>query len=431
MKTQPMAFCHSKGFAPAWDMVQRYIQQGGQIATMPHIVAARMATSPLEAPWETWFTTLSAEYVGTSRGGAKLLIVAHGAGPLAAKDGILAAYRDEFAGKSGQRIGRISMREFRKLENGHYGSVSIVDLGRYLRNANAFSIALRGSQAEGDVVLYARLGEGVARYLMRQTAFARAWHQRAKESLHQNPPLNMGLEELQICRDMHQNEMQDPYLVQLYMGAFSYRRALQADEVLAHLLTITPLRKVSVDGIDALTFGVGLLDWSGGFRFVGVPKGAEMAALHPGWNYREQVAKNWIGLMVRLARPAKIGFRELVRLGDNFFTVRTEGFISGVREPQFRVTKMKPLGTSELSLSVRGSDSFFAYDLREIRDAAPSGASGFTFGKIQAIKDDAGSVIKYRAAVTFYDATVYTSQQLRRESDVQDDYDTQMLLLNR
>ncbi|HEU5187917.1 MAG TPA: hypothetical protein VFT87_05460 [Candidatus Saccharimonadales bacterium] len=439
MKKRPLAFCHSRGFVPTWDMTKRHAQRDGQVATLPHIVAARLATRPPEVSWNNWFTTLSAEYVGLSRQGTKVLIVAHGVGPLTTKDGILMAYSHEFAGNSGQKARRVSMREFRRLEDGYYGSVSVVDLDRYLRKERAFTAPLRRSQALEDVVLHARLGEGAIPYLEYQTAFAQEWHGRQIRKLSPQMPYdNTWLDatmaarstQLEVRRAMHRGEMQDPHLVQLFMGECSYRSPLQGDEVLAHLLTINRLGVGWVGKTEVLTFGICPQKWLGAFRFVSVPKGAEMAALHPGWNYKEQVARNWSGLMVRLAKPASIGFRELVKLGDILFTVRTQGDISTSREPQFRVAKMRPLSTRSVLLSVHGNDCF-AYDLREIRDVAPSGAMGFTFGEIEALKDGAGAVIKYRASVTFYSIVVDTSQQLRRESDVQDDFDTQMRLLYR
>jgi hypothetical protein len=81
MKTQSekpfanaMAFYHDDGLPAAWKQAMKFAGQGGRLATMPDIIAARIETQPGDMPWETYFTTLTAEYYGISQRGVPILI---------------------------------------------------------------------------------------------------------------------------------------------------------------------------------------------------------------------------------------------------------------------------------------------------------------------------------------------------------------------
>ncbi|MEK7512280.1 MAG: hypothetical protein AAB575_04705, partial [Patescibacteria group bacterium] len=124
-----MAFYNPNGFVPAFKQAKAFAGKDGRVATLPDILEARLATKPGEYPWESYFTTMSAEYVGLSKAGNPIAIVAHGVGPMSTLDGVLVAYSHEFNDKErNQRGGRISQEEFLKLESGAYGEVTIVDL---------------------------------------------------------------------------------------------------------------------------------------------------------------------------------------------------------------------------------------------------------------------------------------------------------------
>ena len=75
-----MAFYHDEGLVPAWKHAAKFAGPDGRIGTMLDVVDARIASSVDDFPWNTYFTTASAEYFGYSRGGKRILIVAHGVG---------------------------------------------------------------------------------------------------------------------------------------------------------------------------------------------------------------------------------------------------------------------------------------------------------------------------------------------------------------
>ena len=91
-----MAFFHQDGLPTAWKQATKFAGKDGRLATMPDIVAARLETKPGDPPWETYFTTLTAEYLGLSKQGNKILVVAHGIGPMSTLDGAIKAYGWQF-----------------------------------------------------------------------------------------------------------------------------------------------------------------------------------------------------------------------------------------------------------------------------------------------------------------------------------------------
>jgi len=62
-----MAFYHQDGLPAAWKQAMKFAGKKGRLAIMPDIVASRIETKPGDAPWETYYTTLTAEYCGITR----------------------------------------------------------------------------------------------------------------------------------------------------------------------------------------------------------------------------------------------------------------------------------------------------------------------------------------------------------------------------
>ena len=91
-QAQAMAFFHGDGLPSAWKQAIKFAGPGGRIGTMLDVIASRTATVPGEAPWENYYTTLTGEYFGSTKQGTKIIIVAHGIGPMATLDGIQKAY---------------------------------------------------------------------------------------------------------------------------------------------------------------------------------------------------------------------------------------------------------------------------------------------------------------------------------------------------
>ncbi|MEZ4103202.1 MAG: hypothetical protein R3B55_01390 [Candidatus Paceibacterota bacterium] len=177
---QAMGFFHRDGLPAAWKQAAQFADKDGRIATLPEIIAARLATKPGDYPWETYFTTRSAEYIGTSRQGNRILIVAHGIGPMSTLDGVTKGYRTKFTHQN-HRIqgGRIIGPKFWDLEAGKFGDVSIIDLDEYCKRYQyPFIMSLRLSEALTDPIVNARLGPQAEEYLVNHARHAQLWHQK-------------------------------------------------------------------------------------------------------------------------------------------------------------------------------------------------------------------------------------------------------------
>jgi len=173
-----MGFYHEDGYVAAFKQASRFAGRKGTIGTMPDVTDSRLATKPGDLPWEAYYTTLSAEFLGKSKGGTQILIVAHGIGPMATLDGVLKAYSYHFNDKErNRRGGRISQKEFLELESGKYGDVGIVEFQPILKRYQyPFLEVLTLRQALDEPLLAARLGPRCKEYLERHAGFAREWH---------------------------------------------------------------------------------------------------------------------------------------------------------------------------------------------------------------------------------------------------------------
>lgn len=439
MPDKAMAFYHTDGLVPTWKLAQRYIERGGRLATLPDIIDARLASKPGEAPWENYFTTLSAEYFGIGRDGRKIIIVAHGVGPMATLDGVMAAYKHEYGDKSrDKRGGRISAEEFRKLEAGEYGEVFTVGFNDYVgRYEYPFMGYLRFSEAATDPLLAARLGgeERAREYLEHHLACARQWH---AEQAGIDPEDRYGLAEadsaahvqfLNRRRRTHWLDRTNPYIVEVgdASNAAYKHMPLEEDMATAHLLSVSRLMSVHHERHESLAFDIHCHEWTNGCRLVGVPAGVQVKSIHPGWDPWRQMANHWRELMTPAAGSGLTGLHPLMKFGDSWFTMYpAAGHSTATGEPEFMVESMEQLGEPvEFITEIHGYYGFFRYDVRDLQGIAPPQANGFVMGEPELSGDN-----HHRALVTFYRITGDTSRRLRRRKDIENDYDTQMRLLS-
>jgi len=192
MSKEAMGFYHSDGLVAAWNQAMKWAGNGGRIATLPEVMAARMKAGPNGIEWGRYYTTLSAEYVGFDREGKRKLVVAHGVGPMSNLNGIMKAYSWEYKDKKERkkRGGRITQREFWNLLDGQYGPVEIVDFDKYTKGyLYPFNVIERGySEKEyrelpeeffemyTNKVLRARLGPQATEIMRSATQNARWLH---------------------------------------------------------------------------------------------------------------------------------------------------------------------------------------------------------------------------------------------------------------
>ena len=185
MSRKAMSFFHHDGLVPAFRQAEGWAGYDGRIATLPDIVAALMSTNPTDGEWSSYYTTLSAEYVGLNRDGNRKIVIAHGIGPMADLGGIKKAYSWQYKKKAGPG-GRITQEEFWDLLDGKYGKVAVVDFDEYIQFRQYPFIAVElASEAKVNPLLKARLGPQTEDYIEKIAEYARRYY-RQKAGLKSN-----------------------------------------------------------------------------------------------------------------------------------------------------------------------------------------------------------------------------------------------------
>ncbi len=423
-----MAFYNEKGLVAAYKQARKFAGKGGRIATMPDIVTARLASKPEDTPWEKYFTTMSAEYLGYSRGGVRILIVAHGIGPMSSLDGILQAYSFEFKDKTrAHNGGRISVEEFRKLEDGEYGDVSIVELDPLLRADKYFFYGqMHLYQALQNPLIKARLGPDWERYLLLHGVYARQYH-----------------------REQGHGDVQDPYIVHCgdasncgygsydpRTGVLESYRLDQDGLPLAHLLSTGALFTVSHEHsrVPSLCNDVGAHEWWNGVRLLAIQAGGTMDSVHPGIDVDSAVRRHWKELMREVSQSATgDGFYALTEIdaGTLFTQYPKAGARMDTHEPEFLVTSAERVhkGPKTFSTTIGGYHGFFKYGIKEVQAIAPRGANAYYLpGEVGIVWKD-GNPVRHVTHIQFYSVKVDTTKRLIRASELRENFELMMRLI--
>ncbi len=450
---EAMAFYHQDGLPAAWQQAMKFAGEGGRLATMPDIVAARLAAKPGETPWETYFTTLTAEYYGIGKSGKILLIIAHGIGPMSTLDGIRKAYSWEYKDKTRKRRGgRITQKEFWDLEAGKFGSVEIIDYEKYCRRYKyPFIQILQPSDALADPVLKARLGPQAEQCILAHTEHARVWHrQKAGLDLDQQGKYTLadvikgvrGGKTFQDCVIQHAADGaqdSDPYIIKLgdaancsYWGADC--RIPEKGYALAHLISTGGLCHMCHERNESLTLDVSCHEWGNGVRIVGIKAGGSIkSGLHHGPDVYELLRKHWRELLVPMFPPdiALVGFRALMPIGDQWFTqYLKKGKGMDTWEPEYVVTSIEKIGEPVLfRTTVGGYHGFFKFGVNEIQAIAPPKANACLFVSEPENEWHDGNPTHQTAMAQFYQITVDASKRMMRANQLAHDFEKMMSLL--
>lgn len=437
-----MEFYHQDGLPAAWQQAMKFAGKGGRLATMPDIVAARLETKPGEMPWETYFTTLTAEYLGFSKNGNRILIVAHGVGPMSTLDGVQKVYSWEYKDKErNRRGGRITAQEFLDLEAGKFGEVDIVDFEPYCRRYEyPFLQTLRVSQAMTDPVLKARFGPQAEQYVQVHAAVARMWH-REQAGLDPENKYNLPNHDQFLDRRRSQHlrdgaEGSDPFIIKLECAAnccytFGPRhghRPIEDGYAIAHLISTGTLCHLHHEGNESLTNDVSCHEWWNGVRVVGIKAGGSIrSGLNKGPDAYELLRKNWRDLLVPAKKQKEVGFCALVQIGKQWFTQYPKvGERMDTWEPEHVVTSANKVGKPVLFRTTSGgSGVFFKFGVNEVKAIAPSNANAYFFVGEPTPEGSAHHV----CMVQFYRIEADTSKRLVRADKLAHDYDTMMELV--
>lgn len=460
VRPNAMAFYNPQGFVPAFKQAMAFAGKNGRVATLPDVIEARLATKPGEFPWETYFTTMSAEYVGLSKEGNPIAVIAHGIGPMSTLDGVLAAYSHQFNDKDRNRHGgRITQEEFLKLASGAYGEVTVVDLtDTWSRRPYQFSgHAITAKEIMEEPLWQARLGKKWREYVEHHTACARKWH---LEQAGGDPENKYGLpNHEQYCdrrRAMHLRLAKpgsNPCILAMDGASncsyfdrkmFDHWMKETPGTAIAHLISIGGLANSHHDYYEydyerreqreSLASDVSGHGWSDGTRLLGIQPG-ESISVHPGIpSYSALVKKHldklW-GSNPKGEKGTDKGFWHLVEMGKRHFTdYPKQGERMDCHEPEFLVTKIEKVGEpKQFRTTIGGYHGFFKYGIDEVRRIAPPEANAYTVGDIEIEWKD-GNPTHHVGPVTFYKVTVDTSQRLIRMEDIYRDFDLMMSLVD-
>jgi len=437
-----MAFFHPDGLMPAWWLAQQFADRRGRLATMPDIVRARLASKPGDPAWEMYYTTLTAEYLGLSKAGNRILIVAHGVGPMSNLNGICAAYKWQYGDKDrNRRGGRISREEFLELEAGEYGDVAVVDLHKYCgRYDYPFIQILRSSEAMTDPVLKARLGPDAEKYIIAHTEHARTWH---REQACLDPENRYNLpdhdEHLRQRRHLHVDlgePFSDPFILKVDDPSnCPYPDHLIEDGfAFAHLVSTGSLCHMHHEGYESLTLNVGCHEWANGVRFIGIKHDADLAkGVHSGPNIHELIRRHWRDLLIPSEETGSIGLRGLMQVEGQWFTQYPKmGAGLDTHESDYVVNSLEKLGdVIQFRTTIGGYHGFFKFDVKELESIAPPGANAYHFVSEPEIERHGGNPTHHRCAVQFYKADIDTSKRMTPRKQLSYDYNTMMALMEK
>lgn len=463
----PMAFYHQDGLVSSWNFASRFAGNGGHIATLPEIVELRLgAEAGIEgSPWENWYTSSSAEYVGIGADGSLKIIVAHGVGPMATIDGIKRAYKWQWGDKDRRRRGgRITAQEFLDLEAGKYGETNIVDVTDdsfrgitpfkfaavnvinfwdYLDittedTNDAFSRYYRTISAMVNPLLCMRLGPHAREYLLKHGGLALDFDREEDPVEDCNDSAFEVDKRLFSYITMVDDASNCPYVDidgQRLATHGEYRcywwrpRKPENGYAFAHLLNIDQLMITHTHEIGkALMSSPGVHEWSNGAKFIGVPQGAKLdSGLETAPYADDAIRRHW----QRYAEPVEEGFTPIVpfrvdRFDDTWFAqypkVMHDVACMDSGDAEFHVNSIEQVGEPG---SFTVDETFFLrYQLSQVQRIAPKEANAYEI--VDTSRPDSHGVTT--VTVKFYRADVDTSRRLPRTEAVARDYDRLMMV---
>lgn len=450
--TKAMAFYHQDGLPATWKQAASFAGKKGRLATMPDIVAARLATKPGDAPWETYYTTLTAEYLGFSKSGKRMLIIAHGIGPMSTLDGIIKAYSWEFRDKGrNRRGGRITQQEFWDLEAGKYGEVTKVPFATYcLTYQYPFLEVIRSSKARIDPILQARLGPLAKQYVDTHAVHARKWHLEQAGIVLENKygtPESDFQSFIARRKNLHEGVVKgilDPFIVQIHdasnccytFGREHGHRPIENGYAIGHLVSTGRLVHLHHDRYESLVLDVSCHEWNDGVRLVGIRNGGEIiTGIQTGPDAYKLLRKHWKELLEPVYPPdiAPIGFCALVQIGDQWFTqYPKKGERMDTWEPEYVVTSMEEVGKPVLfRTTVGGYHGFFKFGVNEVQTTSPPTANAYRFVSEPQKEWHDGNPTHQTAMVQFFRIEADISKKLIRSDQLCHDYERMMELLTK
>lgn len=420
-ESKVVGFYHSKGLVPAWSLAKKFAKEGGRIATLPDIIEAKLNSKPGDIAWENWFTTNTAEYYGLGKDGRKKFIVAHGVGPMSTLDGALKAYSHEYNDKSrNNRGGRISQQEFWNLESGKYGSVEILDFDSVIEDFTLngidypFSEILNLEQCLLNRLLKARLGPKAEEFIKLHSKITSEWLEDEKSEFIFDPGI-IQMNNAQNCGYVY--------------------RPLEKGLAFGHLISIGRLSNVIPYGKHStLVTDIACHEWGDGTKFIGIQKDTKMDKIDKCITDYDLLKKHWKQLMIPAEHPIYPGpIKKIITLKNQEFTVCSKnGSCIDTDEPEFLVLSKEAIGKPvDFITTIGGYQLFFKYDLKEIETIAPLESNTYLFTDEIEIIYTKNEPTHHKTKIQFYRAKIDYSHRLIRASQLANDYDKVIELIDK
>lgn len=401
-----MAFC-SSDYRKTVALAERFAGPSGHLAILPDIIDARLSSDIHSSAWTQYFTTQTAEYVGYTKGGNKIIVVAHGIGPMSTTEGVIRAYNNRLkparSGRTGTE-GRISQKQFSMLIDGLYGPVEIVDFDETASQYEYPFLEMAPSWvAKDDPLVKARLGVSTFEYLARHHDESESWAKGENIT---------SVERFKIIAN--NDNPNSPY------------QFLKPGEApLAHLLSVSQL--FNING-NRLGFDIGCHEKGDGVRLVGVRSGEDFVKdICPSTFIDVETVNDNLDLFLK-PNEQKTGLLPFVRLTnvrDRWFTERIQH--DPEHGPQFVVTGLEKVGeTIQFRTQIKGYHMFVRYDDNDIKAVAPPEANAYHFPDEWKIDGET-----HVTTVDFYKIEADTDMVIPPLNQFRDDFDTLVQIAER
>lgn len=389
---------YGENLRDTYGFARRFAGSNGRIVTLPELISARAHLPFSHQVWQTYYTTASSEYFYAPRRGAKVVIVAHGDSPMHDINGIRKAYgrnKNQFTGH-----GLITRRQFRKLENGAFGDVTIVDFKKVERlYSNGWIEYATLEQAAKDPLLQARCGADWQRLLEKLCA-------ETERTIFDN------------ATDIRTIKSDVPFEY--------FHSSAAGSRPFAHLLSAGTTCNMHAHNQQFVSFDVRTQDDSDGKRFIGVQPGGTLEDLHKGPELLRDNIEQFVLPHTRATPLPRMVQVEQFESGW-FSCVPKVGRTADTGWPEHPVVSITPVGPA--SKITCNSSHYLRYDITEVIWGAPSEANAYYLGEPRRITTSDGCA--GIEAPVFYAKVEIDTTRICPPKHKLKDFDAQMSLLER
>ncbi|MDR2541379.1 MAG: hypothetical protein LBD11_06590 [Candidatus Peribacteria bacterium] len=383
-------------------------RNGRRIATLEDIITIRAQYPKTPESWETWFTSGSTIYIGTSSKGEKLIVIAHHLGPLTTIKRVEKFTKSAL--KEGGRTAdgwkgcrKITQEEFDALIEGKYGKVDIFPLEQY---EEAIYSLLRSGHYPIDLIrnnplLKSLLGRSGEQFIEKHLEISRAYAKKKRKE--------EGAGEIILTVNLEDNHGLD------VLHTFDQKYFKKVEWPTQPIAGFLCLENPSHWGNKELSISTEI-DWESGGR------SAKFIILTGEGNTELQEIKtdpllNQEKCLVDNPAGEKADFFSLIKKGEKFFVETPKiGDRLDTGEIKYPVNSIEKIG-KESSFITTDIMFFLKYDINEVKAVAPKGANAYLI---------IGSVSpgdRVEVPVQFYHIEIDTSKRILSPEELYNNFE--------